>query len=407
MPRPRVLVLGLNYAPEQTGIAPYTTGMASGLAEDFDVEVVTAYPHYPEWRVPEGYGGWRSVEDIGGVRVHRVRHYVPSNPTGLSRILSEAAFTARAVAPGVSRPDVIVTVSPALAPVAAALALGRRWRVPVGVVVQDLYSKAFSELGLLGGRLDARVHSFERSLLRRASGVVAIHERMAEVITRDFDVSRSDVTVVPNWTHVSLPTGDRDRRRRELGWDDGRFTVVHAGNMGAKQGLEHLLPAARLLDEAESSVRLVLIGNGGQRVALGELGGGIRSLEFMDALPSETFMDTLAAADALLLHEKPGMKEMCVPSKLTTYFAAQRPVVAVTEPESAAAHEVRISGAGVLVAPAQPWRLVESLRRLSLADGDEMGAAGLQYAERELSADTATCRYRDWVRHLLEMDLRS
>lgn len=401
MPRPRVLVLGLNYAPEQTGIAPYTAGMASGLTEDFDVEVVTAHPHYPEWRVPEGYGGWRSVEHIDGVRVHRVKHYVPGNPTGLGRIVSEAAFTARAVAPGVSRPDVIVTVSPALAPVAAALALGRRWGVPVGVVVQDLYSKAFAELDLLGGRLDARVHRFERALLRRASGVVAIHERMADVITRDFDVPRADVTVIPNWTHVSPPTGDRARRRRELGWDDGRFTVVHAGNMGAKQGLEHLLPAARLLDETQSPVRLVLIGNGGQRVALEELGSGIRSLEFMDTLPAESFMDTLAAADALLLHEKPGMKEMCVPSKLTTYFAAQRPVVAVTEPESAAAHEVRISGAGVLVTPAQPRQLVESLERLSLADGDGMGAAGLEYAAKELSAGMAVERYLAWVSSLL------
>ena len=401
MLRPRVLVLGLNYAPELTGIAPYTAGMAAGLTQDFDVEVVTAHPHYPEWKVASGYGGWRSSEDKDGVRVHRVKHYLPRKPTGLGRIASEATFTARALAPGVTRPDVIITVSPALAPVASALTLGRLWNVPVGVVVQDLYSKAFAELGLLGGRLDGRVHRFERSLLHRADGVVAIHERMADVIARDFDVPRSDITVIPNWTHVSQPSGDRTARRRELGWDDGRFTVVHAGNMGAKQGLEHLIPAGRLLDAAQADTRLVLIGNGGQRGQLEEAARGIASIEFMDALPTESFMDTLAAADALLLHEKPGMKEMCVPSKLTTYFAAQRPVVAVTEPESAAAHELRCSGAGVLVPPGEPATLVGALQAVASADSDAMGAAGLDYALKELSSVAAVDRYRSWVSSLL------
>ncbi|MCK5928682.1 MAG: glycosyltransferase [Nocardioides sp.] len=403
MPRPRVLVLGLNYAPEQTGIAPYTAGMASGLAQDFDVDVVTAHPHYPEWKVAAGYGGWRSVEEVDGVRVHRVKHYLPRNPTGVGRILSEAAFMTRALAPGVARPDVIVSVSPALAPVASALTLGRRWGVPVGVVVQDLYSKAFAELGLLGGKFDGAVHRFERSLLRSASGVVAIHQRMADVIGRDFGLDRRGITVIPNWTHVTPATGDREARRRELGWDDGRMTVVHAGNMGAKQGLEHLLPAARLLDDRGAPVRLVLIGNGGQRVALEELGSGIRCLEFMDALPAESFMDTLAAADALLLHERPGMKEMCVPSKLTTYFAAARPVVAVTEAESAAAHEVTLSGAGTVVPPARSELLADELEGLGTVDRDGVGLAGLAYARSALSATAAVEGYRVWVESLLSV----
>ena len=399
MSRARVLVLGLNYAPEQTGIAPYTAGMAAGLAQDFDVEVITTHPHYPEWKVASGHGGWRSLEEREGVHVHHVKHYLPRNPTGLGRIVSEATFAARALTPGVTRPDAIITVSPALAPVASALALGRRWGVPVGVVVQDLYSKAFAELGLLGGRLDKHVHRFERALLHRADGVVAIHGRMAEVIGRDFDMQPSDITVIPNWTHVSPPTGDLAARRRELGWEDGRFTVVHAGNMGAKQGLEHLLPTARLIDKMETNVRLVLIGNGGQRESLENAAKGVRSLEFMDALPSDNFMTTLASADALLLHEKPGIREMCVPSKLTTYFAAGRPIIAVTEPESAAAAEVEASGAGILVKPGRPEELASTLASRSVEWG-AMGQLGPLYAASELSEKTAIERYSKWVRQL-------
>jgi len=44
----KVVILGINYAPEPTGIAPYTTGLAMGLAErGHDVLVLTGHPHYP------------------------------------------------------------------------------------------------------------------------------------------------------------------------------------------------------------------------------------------------------------------------------------------------------------------------------------------------------------------------
>lgn len=399
--RGRVLVIGLNYSPELTGIAPYTAGMARGLARDHDVQVVTAHPHYPAWQVSEGYGGWRRSERFEGVQLERLKHLVPSQPTGLSRIVSEATFAGRALAPGTSRPDAIVVVTPALLPVASALALGRRWRVPVGVVVQDLYGKAFNELQLLGGRLDRPVHALESALLNRADGVVAIHRRMADAIERDLEVHNSKVTVIPNWAHVQAPTGDRERRRRELGWDDGRFVVTHAGNMGAKQGLDHLVAAARLAESQGRAVRFVLIGSGGARPSLEQGAAGLSTIEFVDQLPGEAFMDTLSASDALLLHERPGMKEMCVPSKLTTYFAAGRPVLAATDADSAGAFEVGASQAGVVTRPGDPQALLSAVNSLRAADRDQLGANGFAYARDQLSEEVAVDRYRSWVAALL------
>lgn len=399
--RKRVLVIGINYTPEMTGIAPYTAGMARGLARDHDVDVITAHPHYPAWRVTEGYGGWRRREDDSGIRLQRLRHHVPSQPTGMSRIVSEGTFAARALAPGVRRPDAILAVSPALLPVASAHALGQRWRVPVGVVVQDLYSKAFSELGLLRGRLDYPVQRLESSLLGRADGVVAIHQQMADAIVRDLRVTPRNLTVIPNWSHVQPPRGDRSRRRRELGWDDGRFVVTHAGNMGAKQGLNHLVETAKLVEQVGAPIRFVLIGSGGTRSSLERSARGISTIDFMEQLPDDQFMETLAASDALLLHERPGVKDMCVPSKLTSYFAAARPVVAVTHPESAAASEIRNSGSGTLVRPGSPAALLQAIDALRLSDTSRLGQAGQQYAREQLSEDVALGRYRDWVTSLL------
>ena len=395
-----MLVLGLNYAPEYTGIAPYTAGMARGLSRDHDVQVITAHPHYPAWQISDGYGSWRQDEWDADVAVRRLRHYVPANPTGPTRVLSEISFAARAFASGVRRPDLVITVSPALLPVLSARAMAKHWGVPLGVVIQDLYSRAIVEVGLLGGYSSRPATWLESFALRGADALVAIHERHAKTMVDDLGVDRDRITVIPNWTHVPPPTGLRDETRRRLGWGD-ETVVLHAGNMGAKQGLEHVMDAAELADRSGDRLRFVLMGNGNQRSDLERRVQG-SSIDIIDGVPDSEFTDVLAAADVLLLHERPGVVEMCVPSKLTSYFAAGRPVMAATSPRSAAAHEIQASGAGIVIAPGDPGVLLEALRSLKGQPGlDEMGQRGQAYARDRLSEAKALDAYRSWADGLL------
>ena len=406
MTRSRVMVLGLNYAPEHTGIAPYTAGMARGLSRDHDVQVVTAHPHYPAWQISKGYGAWRQDERDADVAVRRLRHYVPANPTGPTRVLSEVSFAARALASGVRRPDIVITISPALLPVLSARALANRWGVPLGVVVQDLYSRAMVEVGLLGDKSGGPATRLESFALKGADGLVAIHERFAQTMVNTLGVDEDRITVIPNWTHVSPPAGHRKETRRRLGWGS-EIVVLHAGNMGAKQGLEHVVEAAALADHSDDLLRVVLMGNGNQRSDLEQRAKGIRSIDIIDGVPEAEFTDVLAAADVLLLHERPGVVEMCMPSKLTSYFAAGRPVLAATSPRSAAAHEISVSGAGTVVEPGNPQTLLEALRSLiGQPSFDELGQRGQDYARERLSEEAALDSYLAWVDGLLSRATR-
>ena len=48
----KILLYGINFAPELTGIGKYTGEMAAWLAErGHAVRVVTAPPYYPDWKV--------------------------------------------------------------------------------------------------------------------------------------------------------------------------------------------------------------------------------------------------------------------------------------------------------------------------------------------------------------------
>ena len=56
----KILVYGINYSPELTGIGKYTGEMVEWLAaQGHEVRVITAPPYYPQWQVGENYSAWR------------------------------------------------------------------------------------------------------------------------------------------------------------------------------------------------------------------------------------------------------------------------------------------------------------------------------------------------------------
>jgi glycosyltransferase involved in cell wall biosynthesis len=400
--RLKILIIGMHYAPESTGNAPYTTGMARGLASaGHSVRVITGYPHYPEWRVRPGYTGLRTRQEDHGVVLQRVRHPVPAVPTGARRIVMDLVFSAHAAALRGPRPDVVIAISPVLLSVAA----GLRWRSPgrtaLGVVTQDLYCHALAETGLASPTVAEWGARLERGLLSRADGVAAIHENFARDLA-GLGVAPERISVIRNWSHVRTSTADPAETRRRLGWAPEEVIALHAGNMGVKQGLGNVVEAARLARRSGRRTRYVLLGAGGERGTLKRTAAGVETLSFMDPLPDGEFEDALAAADVLVLNEAPSVAAMSVPSKLTSYFAAGRPVVAATAAHSAASVEIARSGAGIQVPPGDAAALHDAVCRLAMdpTRGQAMGASALAYTRAELSSQTATAAYAAWVEGL-------
>lgn len=380
---PSVTFVGINYAPEPTGIAPYTTGMARGLAaEGYLVRVVTGYPHYPQWRVLDGYSGRTRHETIDGVSIKRVRHVVPPQPSTMRRSVMEVHFGLRAVLSRWGRPDVVVVVSPALLSSRIIVWRARLTRVPIITWVQDIYTLGLTQSGA-SGRAERLVRGVESSLLRQSTRVVAIHERFKRYLVHELGVG-DHVDVVRNWSHVHMTTTDQDIEiRRQHDWADGDIVVLHAGNMGAKQGLENVVAASRVAHERGSSVLFVLVGDGNQRSHLESLDPNPR-LQFIDPLPDGIFERTLSSADVLLVNERPGLTEMSVPSKLTTYYAAGRPVVAAVDSTSITAEEMQLSGAGPCVSPVDPAALVDAVE--AVAGDAAMSASHVAAAQAFRSA---------------------
>jgi colanic acid biosynthesis glycosyl transferase WcaI len=123
----------------------------------------------------------------------------------------------------------------------------------------------------------------------------------------------------------------------------------------------------------------------------------------MNVQPVHVYPDLLAAADLLLVSERPAVFDMALPSKLTSYFAAGRPILAVVSPEGATAREVRRSGGGIVVRAGDIPALLAAIEQLKndrpLAV--RLAAAGRTYAARELSREAAFTRLDGFVRILV------
>ncbi|MEU4256564.1 glycosyltransferase [Streptomyces fradiae] len=402
--RRRLLLVSTNYAPEHTGIGPYATQVAEHWAAlGHETHVLAGMPHYPSWSVDPAYrGAWRRTELRGGVTVHRRRHTVPPRQTAVRRALFEGSVLAHQLAapPRMARPDAVVAQLPSLAGGVVAARLAARWRVPFVPVVQDLMGAAAAQSGIEGGdRAAAAASRVEAYVLRRAALVGVIHETFTARVTA-LGVAPGRIRVVPNWSHVAAPSRPREETRRRLGWAPADTVVLHSGNMGLKQGLEVLVGAARL----DPALRVVLMGDGNQREALGRLAADVPNLEFLPPAADADFPEVLAAADVLAVTQRASVLDMSVPSKLTSYFAAGRPVVASVADGGGTAEEVRRSGAGVLVPPEDPAALLAAVRGLAADPGaaDALGAAGPRHVAAHLSRAAGLARYDALLEEVLD-----
>ena len=400
----RLLIVSINYAPEVTGTGPYVAGAARALAAaGHDVHVVAGLPHYPEWRIARGTPHrlrWDEAE--GGVTIHRRAHYVPARPSAIRRIAFEGTFLVQGILGVPDRIDAVIGIVPGLADGVLARSIARLRRVPYGLVFQDLMGRAAKQSGIAGGdRVAIATRHVEAWAAARATLVGMVTPSFRPYL-ESLGVRPDRLVTLRNWARTRGPTRARADVRARLGWGS-ELVVLHTGNMGLKQGLEQVVEAAAIAGRRGSAVRFVLVGDGNQRERIAALGAGLPALEMRPLVSEDELADLLAAADVLLISERASIVDMSLPSKLTTYLAAGRPVVAAIRQDGATAQEIERSGGGIVVPADDPLGLLDALQNLATdpAGARRLARAGKAFADAELEEEAALTRYRVFVDRIL------
>jgi colanic acid biosynthesis glycosyl transferase WcaI len=384
----RVIVWGINYAPEFAGIAPHNVALCEFLdAEGHDVEMVTTFAYYPTWqKSADDRGRFYRTDLVNRIPVHRCWHFVPARVSALKRILHEASFvfTSALRALFLSAPDVYVIVSPPLLLGMAAWFVGKLKRAPFVFHVQDMQPDAAVGLGMLKANWFTKtLYGLESFAYRKAARVSGITHGMLKRF-REKGVPESKLIYFPNT--IELPSGvsspERGSFRRRHGFAADDFLAVYSGNLGVKQGLDILLDTAPLLRDPH--VRLVICGDGAQRERLAACAGEMK-LTNLRLLPFEDdYRALLIDADICFITQQIGSGNSFFPSKLLGILAEGRPVVAVSASESELAIALRQGGFGVNVPPGRPEELAALLDTLA-KDPERLwiyGASGRRYVEQ-------------------------
>jgi len=399
----RILVIGINYAPEEIGIGENTTQLCEYLvSQGHNVSVITTFPYYPEWKIRRPYRGKVFMrETINGVVVYRGYSCVPRVSTNaFQRITHDTSFAVSSFFIGLFTPraDIIFCISPPLQGGISAYLLSKIKGAVFILQVKDLVPDLAITLGILKNSfLIKMARMLERFVYSRARTILVICQGFVENLVSK-GVPKKKLILLPNWVDTErIKPRPRENRFRTSNDFTDRFVVLYSGNMGAKQKLENVIEAARHLDGA-ADILFLLVGDGPRRKSLEKIASGISNVRFMPLQPKDIVPYMLAASDVLLLNQGSTVVDMVIPYKLLVYMAAGRPVAASVHSDSETARYIRLADCGVVVPPESPAALADAIRTLS-NDRKLMarfGHNGRAFSESNFAKKTVLKKYLDF-----------
>lgn len=401
----RVLIFSQHYWPESFRINDVAAALRRAGCE---VCVLTGQPNYPDGIVQAGYRAWGLGHETHpqGYTIYRVPLVPRGNGSARRLVANYLSFIASAsvLGPWVLRGqrfDVIFVygTSPILQALAAIVL---KWvkRAALVTWVQDLWPQSLQVTGFMKNeRALAAVSVIVRWIYARSDLLLAQSRAFVPAVAAM--AGDTPVEYHPNPGESESESISATAANREPVPDltlAPAFNVVFAGNLGKAQALDTVLAAAELLRGCEDVV-IVLVGSGTRAEALKREVAQRRLTNVLlpGRFPSRGMPGILAQASALLVSlAKSPIMSQTVPSKIQTYLAAGRPIVASLDGEGA--RVVTEAGAGVACAAEDAQALAEailSLRRLGDADRRAMGEAGRRYHQEHFDPARLAVRLHD------------
>ena len=396
--KPRLLVLNQYYWPGLEATAQLLTELCEALSEEMDVTVVTGILH--------GHEDEPRRLTHNGVKIVRVRSTSFERSKLFARASNYVTYLGSSLLQGlrVRRPDVVLCMTDPPIVADIALIIARRYRAPLVVISQDVFPEIAAELKRLENPIVMSLLGRLVGLyLRRADRIVAIGETMRTRLEQK-GAPADRLRVISNW----IDTKRLEPRGKENPWAhhaqlDGKFVVMHSGNIGHAQDLDSLVRAATFLRDLDD-LRIMIIGMGARHaelVALREL-HELEHVRFLYYQTREDLPDSLSAADVHVVGLASGLAGYVVPSRLYGILAVAKPVIVAADEESETAQVVRRVGCGIVVPPGRPELLARAIRDAHDGKYDlaEMGSRGREWVEREADRSVAVRRYRDLLLEL-------
>ena len=399
-----VLIVTQYFWPENFRI----NDVALGLKEKgHEVTVLTGQPNYPDGRFFPGYGFWSKMEEgYHGVRVLRVPLIPRGNGVTLRLLLNFCSFALSASVFGAWRCrgpyDVILVFEPSPVTVGIpAIVLKKLRGAPILFWVQDLWPESLSATGATESKwILSIVESLVRLIYRQCDRILVQSEAFRTPVER-LGVKREDIMYFPNSAEPFYQPLSLEREAPEHGHLPKGFRIMFGGNIGKAQSFETILDAAELL-KGRQGIHWIILGDGRMFSWVHDevrSRGLEHTVHLLGRFPPEAMPRYFALADVLLVTlRKQPIFSMTIPSKVQSYLACGKPIIAALGGEGA--RVVQEAGAGLVPAPEDARALADAvltMYQMPEAARCAMGSRGRSYFETHFERTLLLERLDGWI----------
>lgn len=353
----RLLVVSQHFWPESFRINDIVAGFN---ADDIIVDVLCGLPNYPKGEWFENYSYTKPRrQKYCGAEIFRSGEIRRKGNTSIRIFLNYVSFPLFSI---FSLPrlhgrkyDAVFCyeTSPVLMMFPAIL-YAKTHRVPLTTYVLDLWpDNLYSVLPIENKTLRKIATGVSNWHYRRSNKLIAMSDGLAARLQEVVGKRNIPIAVIPQYCEDFYAKKIQDDTLSKQ--FSGHFKILFAGNMSPAQDLENLVQAMKIVNQKEkgNNILCLLVGDGMSKENLESL---IKrenldsSFVFCGQQPAEDIPKWTGIADALFAGlVKSENLSLTVPAKITSYFAAGRPMLVAAD--SAAAKVAQDSGAA-LVSPA-------------------------------------------------------
>jgi glycosyltransferase involved in cell wall biosynthesis len=259
----------------------------------------------------------------------------------------------------------------------------RLHRAPLVMWVQDLWPDVIAALvGNIGQFGFALLDKFTRWIYRNCDLLLTASLGFVHRL-QEQGVDPRRIKYIPNWAEPVYRPIDPDAVTISRDDIPQGFVVMFAGNLGESQSLETVISAVESVP-VDAGIKWVFIGDGRRRQWMA---GEVSRRKIDDRVvilprkPIDKMPEYFCLADVLLVTLRDErLYELTVPSKLQTYLACARPILAALNGEGA--RIIKDSRAGEVVPAGDSRALAEAVQRLaalSKTERNQMGDRGYQF----------------------------
>ncbi|MCH8210137.1 MAG: glycosyltransferase family 4 protein [Planctomycetes bacterium] len=397
-----LLILSQVYPPDPTSVGQHIADVAGAMAKrGYRVIVLTANRGYNDPSVK-----YESKELRDGVNVRRLPLSSFGKRSIVLRLLGQGSFLIQCIVRGlfVGRLScLLVSTSPPMCSVAALLISIVRRR-PITYWLMDLNPDQMIEMGWIkpSSPIVKIFDWFNRRILRRSTGIVALDRFMAERVLRKADV-KDKLTVMPPWPHEGHleVVAHADNPFRKAHGLDGKFVIMYSGNHSVCTPLRTVLDAALQLQDDPRLV-FMFIGDGtGKREVDDTIAehqpNNIRSLPYQ---PLSQIKYSLSAADVHLVVVGPSEVGVRHPCKIYGAMALGRPILLLGPDPCHASDLVDENDLGWHIQHGDVDAAISTIKKMVDQDAGvlaEMGQRGKEIVSEQLSQDILCTRFCDII----------